>query len=84
MKCAFALLALLALVPFSSSASVGSKGEKSLIHNLTKFYTIMYIIDPLFILILSADKKVMVCYYGSWAVYRPEPGKFDVDQIDPL
>lgn len=25
----------------------------------------------------------MVCYYGSWAVYRPVPGKFDVEQIDP-
>jgi len=25
----------------------------------------------------------MVCYYGSWAVYRPGNGKFDVEDIDP-
>ena len=25
----------------------------------------------------------MVCYYGSWAVYRPEKGKFPVENIDP-
>lgn len=32
----------------------------------------------------KADKKVMVCYYGSWAVYRPGAGKFDVEDIDPF
>lgn len=26
----------------------------------------------------------MVCYYGSWAVYRPEKGKFPVENIDPF
>jgi len=26
----------------------------------------------------------MVCYYGSWAVYRPGNGKFDVEHIDPF
>jgi chitinase len=25
----------------------------------------------------------VVCYYGSWAVYRPGDGKFDVENIDP-
>jgi GH18 family chitinase len=25
----------------------------------------------------------VVCYYGSWAVYRPGNGKFDVENIDP-
>ena len=25
----------------------------------------------------------MVCYFGSWAVYRPGQGKFDVENIDP-
>ena len=25
----------------------------------------------------------MVCYYGSWAVYRNGNGKFDVENIDP-
>lgn len=28
-------------------------------------------------------KKKVVCYYGSWAVYRPGMGKFDVEDIDP-
>jgi len=31
----------------------------------------------------AGDKK-MVCYYGSWAVYRPGNGKFDVENIDPF
>lgn len=26
----------------------------------------------------------IVCYYGSWAVYRPGDGKFDVEDIDPF
>lgn len=26
----------------------------------------------------------IVCYYGSWAVYRPGNGKFDVEDIDPF
>lgn len=26
----------------------------------------------------------MACYYGSWAVYRPGLGKFDVEDIDPF
>ncbi|XP_064474372.1 chitotriosidase-1-like [Ornithodoros turicata] len=30
----------------------------------------------------SHDYKV-VCYYGSWAVYRPGGGKFPVEAIDP-
>lgn len=25
----------------------------------------------------------VVCYYGSWAVYRPGDGKFPVESIDP-
>jgi chitinase len=29
------------------------------------------------------NDKVLVCYYGSWAVYRPGAGKFDVEDIDP-
>jgi chitinase len=28
--------------------------------------------------------KIVMCYYGSWAVYRPGDGKFDVDDIDPM
>lgn len=30
----------------------------------------------------SSDRRI-VCYYGSWAVYRPDLGKFDVENIDP-
>ncbi len=26
----------------------------------------------------------MICYVSSWAVYRPNNGKFDVEDIDPL
>lgn len=29
-----------------------------------------------------STKKKMVCYYGTWAVYRPGNGKFDVENID--
>ncbi|KAJ9583635.1 hypothetical protein L9F63_022016, partial [Diploptera punctata] len=25
----------------------------------------------------------IICYYGSWAVYRPGDGKYDVENIDP-
>jgi chitinase len=25
----------------------------------------------------------LVCYYGTWAAYRPGRGKFEVDHIDP-
>ncbi|KAL2743966.1 chitinase-3-like protein 1 isoform X1 [Vespula maculifrons] len=31
---------------------------------------------------VTAEKKI-VCYYGSWAVYRPGAGKFDISYIDP-
>ena len=27
--------------------------------------------------------KKVVCYYSSWAFYRPGNGKFDIDDIDP-
>lgn len=29
------------------------------------------------------SEGIMVCYYGSWAVYRQGTGKFDVENIDP-
>ncbi|CAG0912515.1 unnamed protein product [Notodromas monacha] len=31
----------------------------------------------------KAEDKVFVCYFGSWAKYRPGLGKFDVENIDP-
>ncbi|XP_012275650.1 chitinase-3-like protein 1 [Orussus abietinus] len=32
---------------------------------------------------VAAGEKKIVCYYGSWAVYRPGNGKFDISYIDP-
>jgi len=32
----------------------------------------------------SSSKKKLVCYYGTWAVYRPEGGKYPVENIDPF
>lgn len=29
-------------------------------------------------------RKNLVCYYGTWAVYRPDGGKFAVEDIDPF
>lgn len=34
--------------------------------------------------ISTATGQKMVCFYGSWAVYRPGNGKFDVENIDPF
>ncbi|CAG0913024.1 unnamed protein product [Notodromas monacha] len=30
------------------------------------------------------EGRKLVCYYGSWAVYRPGPGKYDIEDIDPF
>ncbi|GAB6026993.1 hypothetical protein CHUAL_013659 [Chamberlinius hualienensis] len=30
-----------------------------------------------------ADPHVFVCYYGTWATYRPGNGQFNVEHIDP-
>ncbi|CAN7937356.1 unnamed protein product, partial [Ixodes hexagonus] len=32
----------------------------------------------------APDKKILVCYWGSWSVYRPGQCAFSVDQIDPF
>lgn len=32
----------------------------------------------------AAGKKNLVCYYGTWAVYRPDAGKYPVENIDPF
>lgn len=32
----------------------------------------------------STGKKNLVCYYGTWAVYRPDAGKYPVENIDPF
>uniref|UniRef100_A0A6G1S735 chitinase n=1 Tax=Aceria tosichella TaxID=561515 RepID=A0A6G1S735_9ACAR len=31
-----------------------------------------------------SKRKNLVCYYGTWAVYRPDGGKFAVEDIDPF
>ncbi|XP_076666712.1 chitinase-3-like protein 1 [Andrena cerasifolii] len=31
---------------------------------------------------IAADKKI-VCYFGSWTIYRPGLGKFDISDLDP-
>lgn len=35
-------------------------------------------------ILVVGDKTNLVCYYGSWAVYRPGDGKFNVENIDPF
>lgn len=27
--------------------------------------------------------RVVVCYIGTWAVYRPSRGSFNIDEVDP-
>ena len=34
--------------------------------------------------VANDDDMKLVCYYGSWAVYRPGNGKFPVEEIDPF
>ena len=33
--------------------------------------------------IVSHAEAILVCYYGSWAAYRPGDGKFLATDIDP-
>ena len=49
----------------------------------------MYYSDKNWTKILTGDMsgasgKRVGCYFGSWAVYRPGFGKFDVENIDPF
>lgn len=44
----------------------------------------MRLIDLNEILCSVGHSKKVICYYGSWAVYRPEKGKFPVENIDPF
>lgn len=30
------------------------------------------------------DEKKVVCYFASWAIYRPAEGAFKVEDIDPF
>lgn len=31
----------------------------------------------------AAEGKKVVCYVGTWAVYRPGNGRYDIEHIDP-
>lgn len=31
----------------------------------------------------QTHKRVIVCYIGTWAVYRPSRGSFNIDEVDP-
>jgi chitinase len=33
---------------------------------------------------VAQSKKKVVCYYGTWATYRDQPGKFDVSNVNPF
>jgi GH18 family chitinase len=41
------------------------------------FHLVVYVLFPV-------DSNKVVCYFGSWSVYRPGDGKFDVENIDPM
>ncbi|KAF2360545.1 Glycoside hydrolase family 18 catalytic domain [Trinorchestia longiramus] len=32
----------------------------------------------------AVPDKSVVCYHGTWSTYRPEDGKFDIEDIDPF
>ncbi|KAF0314014.1 Acidic mammalian chitinase [Amphibalanus amphitrite] len=34
--------------------------------------------------VAGASNYLATCYYGTWAVYRPGDGKFDVEDFDPM
>lgn len=44
---------------------------------------IYHIINYKSFVFLKSDQKV-VCYFQSWAVYRPKPLDFDIKDIDPF
>merc|ERR1712002_226367 len=47
--------------------------------------TIMRLLVVLAVLALGvASAEKVVCYFGSWATWRPGNGKFDVEDIDPF
>ncbi|KAK9759347.1 Glycosyl hydrolases family 18 [Popillia japonica] len=53
----------------------------------------LFLFSAFLILILHVDingaisgpthNKVVVCYIGTWSVYRPSRGKFDIEDLDP-
>lgn len=50
--------------------------------SLAIFTLPMLIVDYLYIL-GPTHNKVVVCYIGTWSVYRPGAGSFSLDNFDP-
>ncbi|XP_075986238.1 acidic mammalian chitinase-like isoform X2 [Anticarsia gemmatalis] len=46
--------------------------------------TILFVFVTLVIGFAMCGENAVICYYGSWATYRPGDGKYDVENIDPL
>ncbi|KAG8041476.1 hypothetical protein G9C98_002769, partial [Cotesia typhae] len=44
---------------------------------------VLAIISALYLAACAAEEGKIVCYWGSWSVYRPDSGKFEVENIDP-
>ena len=40
--------------------------------------------DTKLIACTDSHSKKVVCYYGSWSVYRPSKGKYSVEDLDPF
>ena len=74
------LLAVICCVNAAMSITVGYKGQFIIVITIIK-----HVGGKLKILTNTklAETKKMVCYYGSWAVYRNGNGKFDVENLDP-
>ncbi|XP_065582679.1 acidic mammalian chitinase-like isoform X2 [Artemia franciscana] len=51
---------------------------------MTAKILLLFLVAAFATITLTEGKRNVVCYYGSWAVYRPGDGKFDVEDIDPF
>jgi len=50
---------------------------------MNQYHLLHALLFFLSLFIVSVESKVLICYFGSWSVYRPQPGTFDVEDIDP-
>ncbi|XP_020296290.1 chitinase-3-like protein 1 isoform X1 [Pseudomyrmex gracilis] len=46
------------------------------------YWMLVFAVLPALIFAADSEKKI-VCYFGSWSVYRPPGGKFDISYIEP-
>ncbi|XP_044586743.1 chitotriosidase-1-like isoform X1 [Cotesia glomerata] len=44
---------------------------------------VLAVIAALYLAACAAEEGKIVCYWGSWSVYRPDGGKFEIENIDP-